>query len=53
MPEISLDKCLTLNSTDISQWNYNSTQLNSTGYYGCRCKHLYIRINVSNIFKNI
>jgi len=26
------------------------TQLNSTGYYGCRCKHLYIRIYVSNIF---
>jgi len=24
MPEISLDKCLTLNSTDISPWNYNS-----------------------------
>jgi len=23
-PEISLDKCLTLNSTNISQWNYNS-----------------------------
>jgi len=24
MPETSLDKCLSLNSTDISQWNYNS-----------------------------
>jgi len=27
-----------------------STQLNSTGYYGCRCKHLYIPIYVWNIF---
>jgi len=24
MPEISLDKCLTINSTNISQLNYNS-----------------------------
>jgi len=27
MPEISLDKCLTLNSTDISQLNYNSVMM--------------------------
>ena len=25
-------------------YNIIHTQLNSTGYYGCRCKHLYIRI---------
>jgi len=24
VPEISLSKCLTLNFTDIRQWNYNS-----------------------------
>ena len=30
-----------------------TTQLNSTGNYGRRCKHLYVRINMSMFYKNI
>jgi len=37
MPEMSLDKRLTLNSTDISQWNYNSvTKLCLAMYRNCK-----------------
>ena len=30
---------------------FNSTQLNSTGDYGRRCKHLYVRIIMYIFFK--
>jgi len=33
MPEISLDKCFTLNSMDISQRNYNSVMKFSLAVY--------------------
>jgi len=37
MPEISLDKCLTLNFTDISQRNYNSVmKLRLAVYRNCK-----------------
>jgi len=32
MPEISSNKCLTLNSMDITQWNYNSSYEIMFGY---------------------
>jgi len=32
MPEISPNKCLTLNTMDITQWNYNSSYEIMFGY---------------------